>query len=73
MRQLNAHGAMRILVPQGFTKKGRAVLRGAAISDENHNYLGWWDAADMNRETKRQLQRELDENWFPALYDREAL
>jgi len=65
MRQKNARGQERIITPAGYTKAGQPALRGANICDECHNFLGWWDAKDMPKDIRRQLQRELEANWFP--------
>jgi len=73
MRQVNAHGEVRIVIPEGYSKNGQVHLRGAAISDESHNYLGWWPVAQMNRLTREELQKELEDKWFPKNYDPEAL
>ena len=73
MRQKNAHGLWRVLIPEGHTQNGRAKLRGCSISDENHNYLGYAALQDLPKDIRRELQRELEANWLPPTYDPEAL
>jgi len=65
MKQKNVHGQERLLIPQGYSKNGNPILRGAAISDENHKYLGFWDVRDMSKAVRRELQKELEANWYP--------
>lgn len=66
MIQKNAHGKIRILTPAGYERRREIFLRGATITDQQGNYLGWWSENDMNRDIREELKRELRANWQPG-------
>lgn len=73
MRTLNAMKQVRELVPDGYSLGRETVLAGCKIFNEKGDYLGYWHRREMPNLVRRQLERELAANWYPANYDRDAL